>query len=232
MEENNTTLRDRVMDALRSKACMKQNVYARIIACYKELESVIEEVAGELGTEVRGLDERLKVSFDRRSDTACELRVAGDVIAFSMHTNVFRLERAHHLWQSSYLQKDEMRGYFGMVNMYNFLSDSLVFGRERDLGYLVARLFLNNEGHFFMLGKKRLGTLYNDLAGATLDRTILREMVLAVIEHVIDFDLLVPPYDQVSEVTVGEMRMLYAAQQVSTGKRLGFRFQAEAEDIS
>ena len=232
MEENNTTLRDRVMDALRSKACMKQNVYARIIACYKELESVIEEVAGELGTEVRGLDERLKVSFDRRSDTACELRVAGDVIAFSMHTNVFRLERAHHLWQSSYLQKDEMRGYFGMVNMYNFLSDSLVFGRERDLGYLVARLFLNNEGHIFMQGKKRLGTLYNDLAGATLDRTILREMVLAVIEHVIDFDLLVPPYDQVSEVTVGEMRMLYAAQQVSTGKRLGFRFQAEAEDIS
>ncbi|MDX9752070.1 MAG: hypothetical protein RBT71_13405, partial [Flavobacteriales bacterium] len=147
-------------------------------------------------------------------------------------TNVFRLGQAHHLWKSTYLQEDEARGYFGMVNIYNFLSDSLLYNRERDMGYMVARLFLNGEGHYFVQGKHRLGTLYNNLAGAVMDRAALKELAYAVVDHVIGFDLLVPPYDQVSQVSVGEMRMLYATQQVSTGKRLGFRFQAEMEDIS
>ena len=44
-----------------------------------------------------------------------------------------------------------------MINIYNFLSDSFVYDRERDLGYLVARVFLNKEGHFFVQGKKQLG---------------------------------------------------------------------------
>jgi hypothetical protein len=43
-------------------------------------------------------------------------------------------------------------GYFGVVNVYNFLSDSFRYNRERDLGYLVARIFLNKEGHFFVQG--------------------------------------------------------------------------------
>jgi hypothetical protein len=55
---------------------------------------------------------------------ACELKVAGDTIIFHMHTNVFKLDQSHSLWKTSYLGEDELRGYFGVVNMYNFLSDS------------------------------------------------------------------------------------------------------------
>ncbi len=232
MEDRTAELREKVLEALRTKACMKQDIFARTIALYKDLEQVLEEIATDLQAHVKGVDERLQVTFSHKSDTACELRVAGDVVAFSMHTNVFRLDQAHHLWKSTYLQEDESRGYFGMVNIYNFLSDSLVYGRDRDTGYLVARLFLNNEGHFFVQGKQRLGALYNNLAGAVMGPVVLKELAYAVVDHVIGFDLLVPPYDQVSQVSVGEMRMLYATQQVSTGKRLGFRFQAETDDIS
>lgn len=232
MEDRTNELREHVREALRTRSCMKQDIFTRTIQMFTELGSVLEEVATELQAHVRSVDPRLHVSFDRRSETACELRVAGDVVAFSMHTNVFRLERAHHLWQTSYLQEDAARGYFGMLNMYNFLSDSMLYNRERDLGYLVARLFLNHEGHFFVQGKHRLGSMYNNLAGAVLDRRVLKEMVYAVVDHVIGFDLLVPPYDEVSQVSVGEMRMLYATHQVSTGKRLGFRFQADLDEIS
>jgi hypothetical protein len=79
---------------------------------------------------------------------ACELKAAGDLIIFHMHTNVFKLDQSHSLWKSSYLEEDEMRGYFGLINVYNFLSDSFKFNREGDLGYLVARIFLNKDGHF------------------------------------------------------------------------------------
>jgi hypothetical protein len=147
-----------------------------------------------------------------------------------MHTNVFRLDQGHSLWKTGYLEEDELRGYFGVVNIYNFLSDSFKFDRERDLGYLVARLFLNKDGHFFIQGKRQLGFLYNDLPNDVLDRSRLKEVTRSVVLYVLDFDLLAPPYDQVNQVTVEEMKQLNANSMLSTGKRLGFRFQADSED--
>ena len=113
--------------------------------------------------------------------------------------------------------------------MYNFLSDSFSFNRERDVGYLVTRLLLNKDGHFFVQGKRQMGFLYNDLATNVLDRKQLKELLYAVINYVMEFDLLAPPYDQVSQVSVSEMNELNANQQLSTGKRLGFRFQADVD---
>jgi hypothetical protein len=218
-----------VVRTLRTKACMKQDVYHRTIALFGMLKEVVEEVATQLAAEVAPVDDRLKVDFTDKGPMACELRVAGDVIIFHMHTNVFRLDRSNALWRTSYLEEDELRGYFGLVNLYNFLSDSFRFNRERDLGYLVARLFLNKDDRFMLQGKKQLGLLYSDLPNNVMDRDVLKEIVYAVVQHVLDFDLLAPPYDQVDQVTVSEMNELNANLKISTGKRLGFRFMADME---
>lgn len=221
-----------VVQALRTKACMKQDVYHRTMEFFAMVKEVVEEVAIALEAEVLPIDERLKVSFTDKGALACELRVAGDVIIFHMHTNVFKLDQSNSLWKSSYLEEDEMRGYFGLVNIYNFLSDSFRFNRERDLGYLVGRLFLNKDGRFMLQGKKQLGFLYSDLPNNRMDRSVLKELIYTVVLHVLEFDLLAPPYDQVDQVTVSEMNELNANMQLSTGKRLGFRFMADMEDPS
>ncbi len=83
-----------------------------------------------------------------------------------------------------------------------------------------------------MQGKKRLGFLYNNLQDDVMVREKLREMLYAVIDHVLEFDLLAPPYDQVSQVSVQELKQLYSDQAMSTGKRLGFRFQADGQDTA
>jgi hypothetical protein len=49
-------------------------------------------------------------------------------------------------------------------------------------------------------------------------------VLYSIILYVLEFDLLAPPYDQVNQVTVSEMNELNANMQISTGKRLGFRF--------
>lgn len=232
---SNTDTPDRralVVQALRTKACMKQDVYHRTMDFFAMLKEVVEEVAGDLEKEVLPIDERLKVSFTDKGAMACELRVAGDVLIFHMHTNVFKLDQSNGLWKTSYLEEDELRGYFGLVNVYNFLSDSFRFNRERDLGYLVARLFLNKEGRFMLQGKKQLGFLYSDLPNNIMERAVLKELVYTVVLHVLEFDLLAPPYDQVDQVTVSEMNELNANLKISTGKRLGFRFMADMEDPS
>jgi hypothetical protein len=231
MSTTPTSSRELILSTLRTKSCMKQDVYHRTVSFFEELKEVLQEITVDLEQAVITHDKRLLVTYQDKGATGCEARVAGDVIIFHMHTNVFKLDQSHSYWKTSYLEDDEMRGYFGVVNVYNFLSDSFKYNRERDLGYLVARIFLNKEGHFFVQGKRQLGFLYNDLEGAVMDRAKMKEVLHAVILYVLEFDLLAPPYDQVNQVTVSEMNEL-SASPVSTGKRLGFRFQADTDDIA
>ena len=42
----------------------------------------------------------------------------------------------------------QYRTYCGVINMYNFLSDSFKYNRENDLGYLIGRMFINKENTF------------------------------------------------------------------------------------
>lgn len=230
-EEKHKDPRENVLEALRTKACMKQDVYARITELFDRLKEALVEVAKDLGSQVKLTDERLMVTYTDKSATSCELRVAGDLIVFNMHTNIFRLDQSHGLWKSSYLEEDAMRGYFGVINVYNFLNDSVQYNRDRDIGYLVARLLLNRDGHYFMQGKRQLAFIHNDLKEEAMTPEALRRLIYSIIGHVLDFDLLAPPYDQVSQVTVSELKEMYANQQFSTGKRLGFRFQADVDDV-
>jgi hypothetical protein len=220
--------RAQVLAVLRSKSCMKQDVYRSTMDMYDMLKELLQEIAVDLEREIMETDRRISINFMDKGGTSCELKVAGDVIIFHMHTNVFRLDQSHWLWKGDYLKEDELRGFFGVINIYNFLSDSFKYNRERDLGYMVARLFLNKEGHFFMQGKRQLDRLYRDLPGSTMDREKLKEILYSVIIYVLEFDLLAPPYDQVNQVTVSEMHELNAPQ-LSTGKRLGFRSQVQMD---
>ena len=220
-----------ILSMLKERSCMKQDVYARIQDSFSMLKECLEEIANELAAEMHGMDERVKVEYKENGEMACQLTIAGDIIIFHMHTNVFKLDQSHSLWKTSYLAENSMRGYFGLINMYNFLADSFKFNRSRDLGYLVARLFLNKDGKFFVQGKRQLGYLYNDLANNEIDKARVKAVLQSVILYVIDFDLLMPPYDHVSQVSVQEMNALNANMQIKTGKRLGFRFQSDSESI-
>lgn len=224
--------RSLILGMLRTKSCMKQDVYHNTVALFEVIKELLKEIAEDLEAQVKAHDERLTVAFADKGTTACELRVAGDVIIFHMHTNVFKLDQSHSLWKSSYLEEDELRGYFGVVNMYNFLSDSFKYNREQDLGYLVARLFLNRDNKFLVQGKRQLGFLYDDLPANDLAPQRIKDVLLSVVLYVLEFDLLAPPYDQVNQVTVSEMNELNANLKISTGKRLGFRFQSDADDLS
>ncbi|MCB0795067.1 MAG: hypothetical protein KDB88_10045 [Flavobacteriales bacterium] len=224
--------RDQVVELLSTRSVLKQDIYARIKETFALVKELLQEMTGDLQQEMAQRDDRVPITYTDRGELACEVRIAGDIIIFQMHTNIFLLDDSHSLWKGSYLEEDPSRGYFGVINMYNFLNDSFKYKRERDLGYLVSRLFVNKEGHFFMQGKRQLGFLFNDLANATLDKCRLEHALWSVLGYVIDFDLLAPPYDRVDQVTVMEMNEFSANMQPSTGKRLGFQFQVDTGEVS
>jgi len=64
-----------------------------------------------------------------------------------------------------------------------------------------------------------------------LDKEAIKKVVESIILYSLDFDLLTPPFDAVKEVSVSEIQEAANAMQIKTGKRLGFRFQSDSDQI-
>ena len=54
----------------------------------------------------------------------------------------------------------------------------------------------------------------------------LKEIIETAVQYAVDFDLLVPPYDQVKIATVEQMQVEIQHSKIQTGKRLGFKFNS------
>jgi hypothetical protein len=148
-----------------------------------------------------------------------------------MHTNIFEFSRMHEVMKTTYIHDDKQRSYCGVINIYNFLADSFRYNRINDLGYMIGRVFVNKDNHYFIEGKREIGMLFNNFSSSVMTKESARQIVESSVLYTINFDLLTPPYDQVKEVTVFEMQASLENMKLRTGKRLGFRFQADHEEF-
>ena len=87
------------------------------------------------------LDERVRLEYRDRGKFEAQLQVANDILIFQMHTDVFEFDANHLIWQNPYVQSDRENSYCGLINIYNFLSDSFKFNRNADEGFLIGRIF-------------------------------------------------------------------------------------------
>jgi hypothetical protein len=218
-----------ILQLLKEKASLKQDVFYKTIDVFRELKQVVKEVADELRPKATAIDKRILVEYKDKSEFEVELRVAGDVLIFHMHTNVFEFDTSHQMWKTSYVKENTGNSFCGMINIYNFLADSFKYNRANDLGYLVARIFLNKDQHYFVEGKRQLGFMYNDFANAILNKEELKKIVESSIVYCLNFDLFTPPFEEMKVVTIAQVLEESSMMTVKTGKRLGFRFQADTD---
>lgn len=219
--------RDEIAKILREKSCMKQDVFAKATEVFMLFKEVLTELASDLSEELEGVDKRIEIGYKSRGQYEAQIKFAGDVLLFHMHTNVFDFDKSHPVWRTSYAREKEYSTFCGVINVYNFLSDSLRFNRINDSGYLVARIFINREGHFFVEGKKQLGILFNDFVNSEIKKSDIKRIVESCMHYSLNFDLLTPPYDLVREITVNEIEEITNNMKIKTAKRLGFQFEAE-----
>lgn len=223
---NHKESQDLMFNIVSEKSVLKQDVFNNIILNFKILKQVLKEIADDLSRRIAQVDERVIIEYKETGEYEAQVRVGGDLLIFQMHTNVFKFDRENSLWKTSYLTKNENRGYCGIINMYNFLNDSFKYNRNNDLGYLVGRLFVNYENHFMVEGKRQLGFLYNDFINNVLDKDQLKSIIQSSIIYCLDFDLLVPNYDLIKEVSVRDVNQMIDDSRMRTGKRLGFVFKS------
>ena len=216
-----------LFDALVLKAGLKQEVYAKTLDAFNGFKREANALTEDYHKREKQTKWPIPFEYKDRGTFEFELKFGSDVLVFFMHTNVFEFSRDHEVMKTSYIRQDKQRSYCGIIHIFNFLADSFKYNRTNDIGYLIGRVFVNRESHYFIEGKREIGLLYHNFATAQLDARAIGSIVHSSIEYTLNFDLLTPPYDNMKEVTVLEMQTTLDNLQMRTGKRLGFKFQAD-----
>lgn len=219
-----------LVEKITEKGGMKLDVYNNTYDAFQSLKLVAKDMTENLKKKVAKNDKRIFFNYSDKGEFETELKFGGDMLMLTMHTNVFEFPREHEIMKLSYIKQDITRSYCGIINMYNFLADSLKYNRVNDVGYLVARIFINREDHYFVEGKRQIGLMYNNFAKSKIDRNAIKKILETAINYCVDFDLLTPVYDSIKVVSVSEMLENSMNLNLRTGKRLGFRFQVDDDD--
>ena len=192
-----------IISTLKEKSVLKEKVYDNTLNSFLIVKDILKNLAREVNNSLAGIDPRIKLEYTDRSTFDAQMKVAGDVLFFSMHSNIFQFDREHPAWKTAYIQKNKYNAYSGIINIYNFLFDSFKYSRLDDLGYLIARIFINHENQYFVEGKRQMGMLFTNYGNEQISRESLQVIIETAIQYALEFDLLVPPYDTVNIATVG-----------------------------
>ena len=213
--------KDLLIHLLNTKSLLKQEIFASTKTLFKQFKSCIKKEVEELSHSIT--DSRIRMKFEDKAEFEAMMFVGSDVLVFHMHTNVFCLTPDHAFWKTAYLKKDESLGFFGVFHVYNFLAQSYLMNRTEDVGFLLSRIFINKNGHFFIEGVDPLATKYKKLGKNTISETIFKEIIYDLSISAAEFDLYVPPYSTVGQINVSQLEQLSANLGIQTIKQLGFK---------
>ena len=215
---------DIIADVLCTKSTLKQDIFKNTVDQFQEMKKVASTLVEKIKERVCSKDSRIIIEYTEKSKFEFHITLAGDILVFNLHSNVFKFDENHSIWKTTYLAEDEKRGFTGIINVYNFLSDSFKYNRINDIGYLVGRVFINSENHFITEGKRKMSFLYTEFDKLIFNPEHMEDIIENIMIHTLDFDLYAPLYEEVSQVSVYEMKTTGDSIQLKTGKRMGFQF--------
>ena len=186
-----------ILKLLKEKAYTKQKVYKITKEVFSKIQEILSDKATRLNTAVSDTD--VNISYEGSGDFDAKLKFSGDTLLFHMHTNIFDFESSHQIHKTSYVKKDKMRSFCGVINIYNFLSDSLKYNRLNDTGFLIARIFINKDIHFFVEGDKELGFLFKDFINQQINKEQMENIINSAMQYSLNFDLETPDFNDVKK---------------------------------
>lgn len=208
-----------ILGALKDKACVKQKIYRNTKGVFDHMRAQAEAIVNLLASTFKDIDESVHIEFDNVNEFEFRIKFSGDLLMFTMHSNVIAFPPEHILAKNPYVQEDFRRGYFGHIMVYNFMADSLKYNRLADPGYLVARMLINWDSHFYIEGVRQLNFLFPDISKNQVSTEILRDFIESCMLTSINNDLIAPNYQDIQFIQLGQK---LANQMVSAGEKVGF----------
>lgn len=222
----------KILDAFLKKADLKQNIYENTSNAFNLIKNELKLASNWIQDyiERKEVHANVNIHYLDHGKYETEMKFAGDTLFFIMHSNVFTFQPEHFIFNTDYVKQDPSRGYCGMILIYNFLSDSIKFNRVNDIGYLLGRIFINKDGHYFMQGKRQYSFLHRDFSRLIFDEAAVRSIVEAAVTQAVEFDLIAPPIDTIQQISLIEKIQATGNIALKTGKRMGFDIDPHEHD--
>jgi hypothetical protein len=209
---------------LERKSTAKQASYRHIVEAFSILSHEAKSVVDELIRRAHPDDRDVTIEYNLISEHEFDVKLAGDMLIFVLHTNVVTLDETHPIMKEEYILQNEVNRYFGQIMIYNFMADSLKFNRTNDPGYLLGRIMINHENRFFIEGEKQLAE-FNEMSQEPVTEQSLRRIVKLVLRMAIENDLIAPPFKEVKSITLHQKRE--HTPELGGAKKIGFRMSYE-----
>ncbi len=213
---------EKIKDTLLLKSSTKQLAFRNTKDAFEIFKASVKAIVAELAPPIAEVDKHVEVSFIEKTPFEFHLKFSGDTLVFMMHTNVFDFNNEHFISKSKYVHQNKLREFCGLIQVYNFLSDSIKYNREADAGFLVGRFFINFENHFFLEGKKQLSFLFNDFEKQVFNAEFAHKIIVESINFALNFDLLVPNFDNMQFISLEQKNLMSYSSGMPTNKTLGF----------
>lgn len=214
-----------IRQLLENKSAAKQLTYKNLLTSFEQLANESKRIVDNLKAQVQINEEGVTIDFIEVNDHEFQVKLAGDLLIFVLHTNIVTFDETHPTMQQPYCKENEINRYFGQIMIYNFMADSIRFNRVNDPGYLVARILINHENRFMVEGEGKLGFLFNQISQQTIGLQDLNVIVQYALTIAIENDLMAPPFPQVRFITLHQK--LEKTSELGAGQKIGFRMKYE-----
>ena len=212
-----------ILKLLKEKSATKQLIYRNTKEVFDDLVVSLKSKEKSLTSLLKNEVENVELEFKSNGLFDVQLKFAGDTLLFHMHSNIFDFPPTHEIFKSKYINSDKTRSFCGVINIYNFLSDSLKYNRLNDEGVLIGRIFINKEKKFFVEGDEDLGSLFREFSKKEINSESIEEIINACMIFTLNFDLCSPNFNDVRLVSVHHLLTMSMNQKIKTSKRLGYQ---------
>ena len=219
-----------IIDLLHKKGSTKQAVYRITQSHFFNFQKILQDKASRISKEIALKDKCVNVEYSSKGKFEAQIKFSGDTLLFHMHSNIFDFPSTHAICKTKYIKEDSSRAFCGVIHVYNFLSDSLKYNRVNDSGYLIARIFINKENHFFVEGEKEIGFLFNDFVNQQINIGEISRIINEAMIYALYFDLQAVNFNEEKVVSVHQILDMSSNQKLKTAKRMGYKFSSEANN--
>ncbi len=216
---------DLIAQGLSGKSSAKQAIFRATQAAFDVLRQASQELCLELTQKITtSLDPSVRIEYYPVNGMEFHIRFSGDLLVFVMHSNIVTFPDTFGPMTTPYVEADFRRRFFGHIMAYNFMADSIKYQRLSDPGYLVGRLLVNSDSHYFLEGVQQLELPDHDMSDNPVTPDSMRLFVESAMIAAVNNDLIAPPMHDIQKITV---KQKLENQQVSRGSKVGFSFSHE-----
>ncbi|QCR25049.1 hypothetical protein [Pontibacter sp. SGAir0037] len=210
---------DSIVNGMQQKSATKQLIFRNTKETFAKLKEVAREVVDELSERITQYDANIIIEYKEINEYEFNIKFSGDLLIFIMHSNIITFPDDYKIMQSSYVQEDFRRRFFGHIMAYNFMADSIKYGRLDDPGYLIGRMLINFEKHFCLEGVKQMDLPFEGFSKNPLKDEDLRIIVESAMIAAVNNDLM---GQDVSDIEKISLKQKFDNMHLTSNKKLGF----------